>query len=245
MDQAARNDSGDDGVSPAVSTAVVEPTADPTADPASAPTADDVAPGYPIPSKINAGESGDQVFNRLVLPEVDVMWRVAMSLTRNRADAEDLVQESLLRAYKAIDSFDGRYPRAWLLTILRNTERNRHRRRRPELLNDPDSIEDRGPRTDSDEVERHAEGTEFDEAVSAALAQLPENFRRVAELVDVDGLSYQEAADVLGVPLGTIMSRLHRARRRIREQLIPQGYGPGAAAAAAESFESTSEGAGQ
>ena len=74
----------------------------------------------------------------MVLPEVDVMWRVAMSLTRNRANAEDLVQESLLRAYKAIDSFDGRYPRAWLLTILRNTERNRHRRRRPELLSDPE-----------------------------------------------------------------------------------------------------------
>ena len=83
------------------------------------------------PSTVFEGETGDQVFNRLVLPEVDVMWRVAMSLTRNRADAEDLVQESLLRAYKSIHTFDGRYPRAWLLTILRNTERNRHRRRRP------------------------------------------------------------------------------------------------------------------
>ena len=83
----------------------------------------------PTPSRVLEGETGDQIFNRLVLPEVDVMWRVAMTLTRNRADAEDLVQESLLRAYKAIEGFDGRYPRAWLLTILRNTERNRHRRR--------------------------------------------------------------------------------------------------------------------
>lgn len=181
----------------------------------------------PTPSRVYDGETGDQIFNRLVLPEVDVMWRVAMSLTRNRADAEDLVQESLLRAYKAIEGFDGRYPRAWLLTILRNTERNRHRRRRPELLSDPDMVEDRGPRTEADEVERRAEDHEFDEAVTSALAELPENFRRVVELVDVDGLTYQEAADVLDVPLGTVMSRLHRARRRIRDLLVPAGFGPG------------------
>jgi RNA polymerase sigma-70 factor (ECF subfamily) len=182
----------------------------------------------PTPSRLLEGETGDQIFERLVLPEVDVMWRVAMSLTRNRADAEDLVQESLLRAYKAIGGFDGRYPRAWLLTILRNTERNRHRRRRPELLNDPDSVEERGPRTEADEVEQRVEDHEFDEAVTAALQELPENFRRVVELVDVDGLTYQEAADVLGVPLGTVMSRLHRARRRIRDLLVPAGFGPGA-----------------
>lgn len=198
------NRPGDDGVDADVTTAVA-----------------------PTPSRVLEGETGDQVFDRLVLPEVDVMWRVAMSLTRNRADAEDLVQESLLRAYKAIDSFDGRYPRAWLLTILRNTERNRHRRRRPELLNDPDSVEERGPRTEADEVEKRAEDHEFDEAVTAALEQLPDNFRRVVELVDVDGLTYQEAADVLDVPLGTVMSRLHRARRRIRDLLVPAGFGPG------------------
>ena len=192
--------------------------------------ADDVTVAVaPTPSTVYEGETGDQVFNRLVLPEVDVMWRVALSLTRNRADAEDLVQESLLRAYKAIHTFDGRYPRAWLLTILRNTERNRHRRRRPELLSDPNIAEERGPATESDEIERRAEDSEFDSAVTAALEQLPENFRRVVELVDVDGLTYQEAADVLDVPLGTVMSRLHRARRRIRDVLVPQGFGPGPA----------------
>jgi RNA polymerase sigma-70 factor (ECF subfamily) len=181
----------------------------------------------PTPSSVLEGESGDDVFNRLVLPEVDVMWRVALSLTRNRADAEDLVQESLLRAYKAIHTFDGRYPRAWLLTILRNTERNRHRRRRPELLSDPNIAEERGPATEPDEIERRAEDHEFDSAVTAALEELPENFRRVVELVDVDGLTYQEAADVLDIPLGTVMSRLHRARRRIRDLLVPLGFGPG------------------
>jgi len=180
-----------------------------------------------VASSVLEGETGDEVFNRLVLPEVDVMWRVALSLTRNRADAEDLVQESLLRAYKAIHTFDGRYPRAWLLTIVRNTERNRHRRRRPELLSDPNIAEERGPATEPDEIERRAEDHEFDAAVTNALAELPENFRRVVELVDVDGLTYQEAADVLDVPLGTVMSRLHRARRRIRDLLVPLGFGPG------------------
>lgn len=180
-----------------------------------------------VASSVLEGETGDEVFNRLVLPEVDVMWRVALSLTRNRADAEDLVQESLLRAYKAIHTFDGRYPRAWLLTIVRNTERNRHRRRRPELLSDPNIAEERGPATEPDEIERRAEDHEFDSAVTDALAELPANFRRVVELVDVDGLTYQEAADVLDVPLGTVMSRLHRARRRIRDLLVPLGFGPG------------------
>jgi RNA polymerase sigma-70 factor (ECF subfamily) len=177
----------------------------------------------PTPSRVLEGETGDQIFNRLVLPEVDVMWRVAMSLTRNRADAEDLVQESLLRAYKAIDGFDGRYPRAWLLTILRNTERNRHRRvaRAPVR-----SRHGRGPPRTRPTRSSARRGPRFDEA-SPGAQELPENFRRVIELVDVDGLTNQEAADVLDVPLGTVMSRLHRARRRIRDLLVPAGYGPG------------------
>lgn len=215
----AGNPEHTDGVEQDVTTAVAPmPTS------SSAP-----APDMPVPSRLLDGETGDQVFSRLVLPEVDVMWRVAMSLTRNRADAEDLVQETLLRAYKAIGSFDGRYPRAWLLTILRNTERNRHRRRRPELLNDPDTVEERGPATEADVVEQRVEDIDFDRAVTEALAELPDNFRRVVELVDVDGLTYQETADLLGVPLGTVMSRLHRARRRIRDLLVTAGYGPGAA----------------
>lgn len=182
--------------------------------------------GRPTPNMLIEGETKDELFNRVIMPEVEIMWRVAMSLTRNRADAEDVVQESLLRAYRALHTFDGRYPRAWLLTIVRNTERNRHRRRRPELLRDPDIVEERGPATEPDEVESIAEAGDFDAAVRESLQQLPETFRGVIELVDVDGLSYQEAADVLDVPLGTVMSRLHRARRRIRELLIPLGYGP-------------------
>jgi RNA polymerase sigma-70 factor (ECF subfamily) len=165
-------------------------------------------------------------FEQLVVPETEIMWRVAVSLTRNRADAEDVVQETLLRAFRSIDTFDGRYARAWLLTILRNAERNRHRRRRPELLSDPDMAEDLGPSTEPDEVEFLAETSEFNGVVAAALAELPDVFREVVELVDVNDLSYQEAADLLGVPLGTVMSRLHRGRRRMREALGSVGYGP-------------------
>ena len=162
----------------------------------------------------------DQVdpFERYVVPEIDVLYRVALSLTRNRADAEDVVQETLLRAYRAIDRFDGRYPRAWLLTILRNANRNRVRRRRPELLRDPDE----GPDlleagTDPDEgPEAQVLADVLDAEVAEALDALPERFRTVVDLVDVDGLSYAEAAEALGIPVGTVMSRLHRARKRLR-----------------------------
>jgi RNA polymerase sigma-70 factor (ECF subfamily) len=171
-------------------------------------------------------ESAQEMFEQLILPESDIMFRVALSITRNRADAEDLVQESLLRAYKAIHTFDGRYPRAWALTIVRNTERNRHRRRRPELLADPEIPEDRVPASGADEVELKAEHHELGGAISQAVATLPSNFQQVVKLVDIEGLTYQEAAELIHVPLGTVMSRLHRARRRLRELLIPQGFGP-------------------
>lgn len=160
-----------------------------------------------------------------VLPEIDVLLRVAQSMTAQPSDAEDLVQDTLLRAWRSIDTFDGRYPRAWLLTILRNTEINRHRRRRPQLLGGPGI-----------ELERHADGRPagasaedtvidrvFDDTVQSALADLPDGFRAVVILVDVDGLTYAEAARVLDVPEGTVMSRLHRARTRIRARLAEAG----------------------
>lgn len=165
-------------------------------------------------------------FERYVLPEIDVLFRVARSLTRHDADAEDLVQDTLLRAYRAIDRFDGRYPRAWLLTILRNTHINRNRRQRPELLRNPAGGTDRLAAAAARELTDDGVDTGFDAEVEQALASLDEPFRRVVELVDVDGLSYAEAAEVLGVPTGTVMSRLHRARRRIRDHLDRAGVAP-------------------
>ena len=157
-------------------------------------------------------------FERYVVPELPVLLRVARSLTRHDSEAEDLVQDTLLRAFRAIDGFDGRYPRAWLLTIMRNTHINAHRRKRPELFRHVDEAleliaNDDPPLFDD----------AFEAAVQTALDHLNKPFRTVVDLVDIRGLSYAEAAAELGIPIGTIMSRLHRARRRMRDQLEGAG----------------------
>lgn len=170
----------------------------------------------------------DAAFQEHVVPEIDVLYRVALSITRSHPDAEDLVQDTLLRAYRAIESFDGRHPRAWLLTILRNAQANRVRRRRPELLRDPDGVTSRATAT-QDEAAQPEEAFMvgvLDEHLGAALDALPLKFRQVVELVDVNELSYQEAADALGVPVGTVVSRLSRARRRLRDRLVRDGVLP-------------------
>ena len=176
----------------------------------------------PMAVGTNSGPVGqDARFNEYVVPELDVMYRVAYSITRNKADAEDLVQDTLLRAYRAVDRFDGRYPRAWLLTIMRNAQINRVRRKRPELMHDPDETMARVADESADAAD--AETQIMDQTLAApiesALNALSEKFRLVVELVDINELSYKEAADVLGIPVGTVMSRLHRARRNIREHL--------------------------
>ncbi len=160
-------------------------------------------------------------FDTYVMPEIDVLYRVARSITRNPTDAEDLVQDTMLRAYRAVGRFDGRHPRAWLLTIMRNAQVNRVRRKRPELLRDPDTTMETLADDDSGDVgpEEIVVESEFDAAVETALTQLPDKFREVLELVDIQGLSYQETADLVGIPVGTVMSRLHRARARMRKQL--------------------------
>jgi RNA polymerase sigma-70 factor (ECF subfamily) len=166
----------------------------------------------------------DTAFEQYVLPEIEVLLRVANSLTHNHAEAEDLVQDTLLRAYRGISGFDGRYARAWLLTILRNTHINRNRRRRPELLRQPDT--DRLASLAADDRTDAIVDDDLDIEIVRALHALDEPFRRVVELVDVAGLSYAEAAVALGVPVGTVMSRLHRARSRIRDRLDRAGLAP-------------------
>lgn len=165
-------------------------------------------------------------FEQHVLPYLDILLRVALALTRNYADAEDLVQDTLLRAYRSIDRFDGRYPRAWLLTILRRAHINRNRRQRPTLVADQDAaLRELAATSDgSDDPERLVVDNKFDGAVADAFYALPESFRQVVELVDISGLGYQEAATVVSIPIGTVMSRLHRARIRMKKQLFNDGY---------------------
>ncbi|NUR29930.1 MAG: sigma-70 family RNA polymerase sigma factor [Catenulispora sp.] len=163
-----------------------------------------------------------ETFALYVLPETDVLYRVARTLTGQPADAEDLVQETLLRAYRSMDRFDGRHPRAWLLTILRNVEHNRHRRQRPQLLDDPErvvEIEDGDCRHDDGNPEHLVVDRCFAAEVEAAFKALHDKYREVVAIVDVEGCGYSAAAEALGIPIGTVMSRLHRARRRIRRQL--------------------------
>lgn len=165
-------------------------------------------------------------FRTHVEPELEILFRVAMTLTRSKADAEDLVQETLVRAFRALDTFDGKYPRAWLLTILRNTNINLHRRRRPDLVEDWATVTDAKPAFGAP-TDASAEDAVVDlilnEDLEAAINSLDPRFRTVLLLVDVDSLSYAEAAETLGVPIGTIMSRLSRARERVRAHLRASG----------------------
>ena len=170
-------------------------------------------------------DGADTRFREQVLAELDVLYRVARRLTGDSNDAEDLVQDVLVRAYRAFDRFDGRYPRAWLLTILRNTHVNQLRKRRPDLLDDEvaQGLPARGHEGRQDGTPEQAFQDELDPIVRDALASLSPKHRSVIALVDLDELTYQEAADVLDVPVGTVMSRLHRARRKVRDQLEEHG----------------------
>jgi RNA polymerase sigma-70 factor (ECF subfamily) len=167
-------------------------------------------------------------FDQYVVPEIPVLYRVALALTGQPADAEDLVQDTLIRAFRAVEPLDGAHPRAWLLTILRHTHLNRVRGRSAVLLRDGDTVELTLERIGVPEpsAEEVVVSAVFEAVVAEALAALPDKHRVVVTLVDIEGLSYQEAADALGVPRGTIMSRLHRARTRIRTRLTAAGLAP-------------------
>jgi len=181
------------------------------------------------PTAESSGDQRQQAFARFVLPEVEVLLRVARTLTPRGAEAEDLVQDTLLRAFQGIDRFDGAHPRAWLLTIMRNAQINRTRRRRAQLLDDPDATFDRvawRDETSGATPEGLVVGQTFDAVVAESLAALPDHFRQTVTLVDMEGLSYAEAAEALGVPMGTVMSRLHRARARMRHRLVAAGLAP-------------------
>lgn len=162
-------------------------------------------------------------FRVYVEPEIEVLLRVARTLTGSWADAEDVVQDTLIRAYNAIERFDGQHPRAWLLTILRRAHLNSLRRQRPELVDQFAESDRSRPAFGTTDAWRSAEervtDLMLDERLHRAVAALDERFRRVLLLVDVDQLTYAEVAELLEIPVGTVMSRLSRARNRVRTQL--------------------------
>lgn len=171
-----------------------------------------------------------RAFEAEVLPHLDAAYRLAYALVGSRPDAEDLVQEACLRAFAAFDRFtSGTNARAWLLTILRRVHLNNRRH----LQTHPTALHFGGPGDDEDVrdiADTQTPGPEeetlraLDRAlVLELLAELPEDYRTVLALVDLNGLRYAEAAEVIGCPTGTVMSRLHRARWQLGARLQRAG----------------------
>ncbi|WP_047868673.1 sigma-70 family RNA polymerase sigma factor [Nocardiopsis sp. RV163] len=167
-------------------------------------------------------------FATAVTPFADQLYPTALRMTRNPADAEDLVQETFAKAFANFHQFRaGTNLRAWLYRILTNTFINSYRKKQREPRQETtDEIKDwqlaaaeahtsSGMRSAENEVLDHLP----DSDIKQALARLPEEFQEVIYLVDIEGYAYKEVAERMGTPLGTVMSRLHRARRQLREML--------------------------
>lgn len=189
-----------------------------------------------------AAPSGDDV-RHAALEHLDSLYGSALRLTRNPSDAEDLVQDTLVRAYRFQDRFEpGTNMKAWLLRILTNTFINRYRRstRERKVLDGEDAIPVgdgvmsraamRGLR---DSVTVAQQGL-LREEILRALDELPEDYRVMIVLADIEELSYKEIAEAVGCPIGTVMSRLHRARRLMQKQLLDQAIQMGIVAEPAE-----------
>ncbi len=169
-----------------------------------------------------------RLFEEQALPLLDQLYGGAMRLTRNPQDAEDLIQETYLKAYSNFDSFKQRTNlKAWLYRIMMNTYINSYRKakRRP-LESSADELSDFQLYTTAGHDSTGLESAEVealkqmpDSEISEAMNDLPEDYRMVVYYADVVGLAYKEIADVMGTPLGTVMSRLHRGRKLLRAAL--------------------------
>jgi RNA polymerase sigma-70 factor (ECF subfamily) len=167
-------------------------------------------------------------FEEVVLPHLDAAFNYARWLTKNDADAEDVLQDASVRALRFFSSLRSENARAWLLTIVRNTWYGRFPRRAGgsvTTVTDEDTTDNRADVSLDPEAQLIQQQTV--ESVRRALEALPTDFREVLVLRELEGLSYKEIAAIVGVPLGTVMSRLARARERLAGALVTTGVSGG------------------